>query len=213
MSAIRGPDSVAVGHVFTVTATCTNLGAGTSAGGLVRFQHDEGMEAVSPDSLALPSLAPGDSTTVSWIVRPTTVLAFDTTGVGETAITILSSCENGLGEQRQVPLTVHQLTSDDAVPTPPARPLTLQMGIAPNPSSHGTEIWCTLPKSAWVKVEIFDVAGRRISTLFQGISPAGRMALRWNGQLSNGARASGGIYFAQVRVDQKALTRRLVWLQ
>jgi hypothetical protein len=52
-----------------------------------------------------------------------------------------------------------------------------------------------------VRAEVFDIAGRSVSTVFAGSLPAGRHVLGWDGRTASGPVAGAGIYFMRVTVD------------
>ncbi len=49
-----------------------------------------------------------------------------------------------------------------------------------------------------IRADVFDITGRKVSTVFEGGLPAGRHLLEWDGQTSSGKSASAGIYFMRV---------------
>lgn len=75
----------------------------------------------------------------------------------------------------------------------------------PNPFHEATAIPYHLPVGGLVRVEVFDPAGRRVATLFDGTRPAGRHVARWDGRGADGTRAASGVYFC--RVDTEGETR------
>lgn len=85
------------------------------------------------------------------------------------------------------------------VPSPSASRLSLM--AAPNPSRHYTDLQFDLPVAARGTAQIYDVAGRRIRTLFVGDLPAGPTVLRWDGREDSGVAAPGGIYFVRLRTE------------
>lgn len=65
----------------------------------------------------------------------------------------------------------------------------------PNPFSSATRFEISLPSAAALDVGVYDLQGRRLSTLFDGMAPAGRHALQWDGRDANGTSLRGGVYF------------------
>ncbi len=68
------------------------------------------------------------------------------------------------------------------------------------------------PSGAEVTVQIFDVAGRRVRTVFAGRWTQGERDLAWNLRDDAGRRVPGGLYFARLAGADQAFTRRLVVL-
>jgi hypothetical protein len=82
----------------------------------------------------------------------------------------------------------------------------------PNPSSGAIHFSYSLAAPAPVTLEILDLAGRRVATLAQGIAPAGRHALAWDGRGPGGHPVAAGVYFASLEAPGQRWTRRLVRL-
>jgi choice-of-anchor B domain-containing protein len=101
--------------------------------------------------------------------------------------------------------------SDAVAVTLPALPRRLAFAIvAPNPARGSVALSLDLPASGWVQVELLDVAGRRVVTLYRGTAPAGRMPLTWEGRDELGRQAPAGLYFARATTGQGSAVTRLV---
>jgi hypothetical protein len=81
---------------------------------------------------------------------------------------------------------------------------------APNPFGESTSVRWQLSGAARVRVEVFDVRGRRVATLLDETRPAGAEELRWTGRDHRGTPVAGGVYFVRVQAMGEALTRRVV---
>jgi hypothetical protein len=64
----------------------------------------------------------------------------------------------------------------------------------PNPFNPVTSIRYSLPATADVRIEVFDVLGRRVQTLFQGEQQAG-----WHAVQFDGRQLASGIYFYRLQ--------------
>jgi len=71
----------------------------------------------------------------------------------------------------------------------------------PNPFNPATTIRYDLPFESIVKLEVFDVMGRLVTTLVDGKQSAGFRAIRWNGSNNHGAELASGIYFYRLTAD------------
>lgn len=71
----------------------------------------------------------------------------------------------------------------------------------PNPFNPATRISFDLPAPADVTLEVFDVNGKRIRTLFDGHRDRGVHSETWDGTDSRGNRVSSGVYFYRLTVD------------
>ena len=72
----------------------------------------------------------------------------------------------------------------------------------PNPFNPNTAITFILPEKSNIRVNIFDVTGRQVRQLMEGLMDKGKHALYWNGINSNGVRVSSGVYFYSLQVDK-----------
>ncbi len=81
--------------------------------------------------------------------------------------------------------------------------------ISPIPAGGPIHIEFALPRAAEVAVSLFDVQGRSVATLTQGVRPAGRHTLEWSARLS-GRSAPAGIYLVRYRFPGGQVDRRLV---
>ena len=62
-----------------------------------------------------------------------------------------------------------------------------------------------------VRLEVLDLAGRRVATLVRGARPAGRQSVRWDRRGDDGTRAASGVYFVRlVGATESFKTRLLV---
>ena len=70
--------------------------------------------------------------------------------------------------------------------------------VGPNPFSDGTTIRFGLGTASDARVDVLDVAGRRVRTLASGPFSAGTHTLRWDGIDDAGHSVAAGVYFARV---------------
>ncbi len=94
----------------------------------------------------------------------------------------------------------------------PTRPLALRQN-RPNPFNPATTIRFYLPDATDVSLDIFDVGGRHIATIFRGYSDKGIHDLVWEGYDRDGNEAASGIYFYRLRAGKKILTKKMVLLR
>lgn len=83
----------------------------------------------------------------------------------------------------------------------------------PNPFNPSTFIGVTIPASSSperVKLEVFDVQGRRVATLIDDRLGAGNYVVQWDGRTSAGAQAASGTYFYRLKAGSATLTRKAV---
>ncbi|MGA9117174.1 MAG: hypothetical protein WB626_10395 [Bacteroidota bacterium] len=67
----------------------------------------------------------------------------------------------------------------------------------PNPFNPATQISYRVPERSRVRIEVFDVVGRRVALLLDAERPAGSHSLEWNPRLSGGA--ASGVYLLRMQ--------------
>lgn len=55
----------------------------------------------------------------------------------------------------------------------------------------------TLPVDGAVRLDVFDGRGRLVRTLYDGVLPAGRRTMAWDGRDARGAETPAGLYFVR----------------
>ncbi|MFH0919630.1 MAG: FlgD immunoglobulin-like domain containing protein [Fibrobacterota bacterium] len=73
--------------------------------------------------------------------------------------------------------------------------------VWPNPFNPGTTITLSVPTRQTVTLEIFNIAGKRILTLFQGVLPAGHHNVIWNGKDQWQKPVAAGLYILKARAE------------
>jgi hypothetical protein len=83
----------------------------------------------------------------------------------------------------------------------------------PNPFSAHTVIRYALPTQANVKLNIYDVTGRKVKTLVNGTVGAGYHNVNWDARDDWGRRVSSGTYFVKFDAEDHTDTRKLTLLK
>ena len=83
----------------------------------------------------------------------------------------------------------------------------------PNPFNPSTTIPFSLAREGHVTLRIYDVTGRVVATLVDGVQPTGTHEERWDGHADSGATVSSGVYFARLDGDGIRRTRKMVLLK
>jgi choice-of-anchor B domain-containing protein len=82
---------------------------------------------------------------------------------------------------------------------------------APNPFRGSTRISFDLPAAGRTRLEVFNVAGRRVAVLLDGERvAAGSHAVTWRGEDERGRLVAPGVYFARLTAADGERTRKLV---
>lgn len=81
---------------------------------------------------------------------------------------------------------------------------------APNPVRGSARCELSLPQAANVRIEAFDLTGRRVRTLVNERRPAGRGDVTWNLRDDRGLPVRAGIYLIRAVLPGKVITHRAV---
>ncbi len=103
------------------------------------------------------------------------------------------------------------LFQTEAVETP-AMPLALEQNV-PNPFNPVTEIRYYLPEAVDVRLEIYDISGRLVGRLADGLQPKGWQTVRWEGTDAGGRPVASGVYFYRLRAGKKVVSKKMVLLR
>jgi hypothetical protein len=78
----------------------------------------------------------------------------------------------------------------------------------PNPFNPSTNIEYTINKKGYIKLTIFDISGKEITVLFEGIKNEGRYNLKWDA-----SRFSSGIYFLKLASESTQLVKKMMLIK
>jgi glucose/arabinose dehydrogenase len=87
------------------------------------------------------------------------------------------------------------------------------MRAMPNPFQGRTEIAFALPAAENVRLDIYDISGRRVRRLFDGVAGAGAHHHAWDGRDGAGAALPAGVYLARLERPEGGETLRLMRLK
>ena len=80
----------------------------------------------------------------------------------------------------------------------------------PNPSTDGGTLRFRLPQSQRVELSLFDLAGRRVARIADGVMDAGDHAVRWGRTDDRGHKVAAGIYRARLKTGSQEQTLSVV---
>lgn len=90
------------------------------------------------------------------------------------------------------------------------RPASLEFaGGVPNPMPGFGRFHFALPEARNVKLELFDLTGRRVATVADAAYGAGIFDVAWNGSDSEGRHVGPGLYWARFSAGSQVITRRV----
>ncbi len=85
---------------------------------------------------------------------------------------------------------------------------------SPNPFNPVTSIDYDIPAGGGVvDICVFDVAGRRVATLYSGHHDPGTHSVTWNGRDSRGRSVASGIYFVRLDAPEFSASRKMILLK
>jgi len=89
----------------------------------------------------------------------------------------------------------------------PDAPATLQPNH-PNPFTESTTITYTLDRAASVELAVYDLQGRRVRTLAEGMQPPGTHTQQWDGRDAQGTHLADGLYVYRLLLGAAVVASR-----
>jgi len=83
----------------------------------------------------------------------------------------------------------------------------------PNPFNPITTIQYVLPKRSDVQITIYDLLGRKVTTLASETQDAGYNSVIWDATNDQGQQVSTGVYLYKIKADGFIETRKMVLLR
>ncbi len=80
--------------------------------------------------------------------------------------------------------------------------------VRPNPFTPGGHLVYELSRAGHVRLTVFDMQGRQVMVLVDGMQAAGRHAVPWNGRSALGGHLALGAYFALIDANGQTRTQR-----
>jgi len=113
---------------------------------------------------------------------------------------------NTMAEELQVQIRPNKITK--SIP----QVFTLAQNY-PNPFNPNTTIQYTLPQHAWVKINIYNILGRKVKNLVDEYQPAGYKKIIWDGKNDKGEEVASGIYFYRIQAKDFTQVKKMVLLK
>ncbi|MCK4571309.1 T9SS type A sorting domain-containing protein [candidate division WOR-3 bacterium] len=83
----------------------------------------------------------------------------------------------------------------------------------PNPFTNTTTIQYAISKTTHVKLSVFDVSGRLIKVLAEGVHNPSYYNVNWNGKDNSGRKVSQGVYFYRLEAKGYITSKKLIFLR
>ena len=84
------------------------------------------------------------------------------------------------------------------------------VGNYPNPFNPSTEIEFLAPTAGNVSIEVYNIAGQLVKTVFDGLVEPGIRIVSWDATDNNGNKVTSGVYFYKLIAGDKVDTRKMV---
>ncbi|KAA3660891.1 MAG: T9SS C-terminal target domain-containing protein [Calditrichaeota bacterium] len=82
--------------------------------------------------------------------------------------------------------------------------------VYPNPFKIETSIQFSLPKEMYVKLQVYDIKGRVIKDLVNGIETAGMKRVIWDGKDDLNRNLTSGIYFIKMVANNQVFVKKMI---
>jgi hypothetical protein len=99
-----------------------------------------------------------------------------------------------------------------AVRSPTTYPFALHQNV-PNPFNPSTKMSYELPTKTDVKLTIYDVDGRLVQRLVDGVQGPGLFSVTWGGRNQVGEPVASGVYFYQLQAGACVQTKKMVFVK
>ena len=109
-----------------------------------------------------------------------------------------------------VPVTIGNIHVLDDYATP------IEFGLTqnyPNPFNPSTTIDVSVALEGHILLNVYDINGRLVSTLADGIYDAGYHSFAWNSLDQMGNKVSAGIYFYSLHTKEMTITKKMILMK
>lgn len=83
----------------------------------------------------------------------------------------------------------------------------------PNPFNPSTMIEFSVPVECKVKVEVFNILGEKVKTVYNEFTQPGTYKVKYNGTNNSGSTIPSGIYFYRISTPEKSITRKMIFMK
>jgi hypothetical protein len=83
----------------------------------------------------------------------------------------------------------------------------------PNPFNPNTNFIIEVLNTSSVKIDIYNLIGKKVRSINKGVLDPGRHKLVWNAANDNGKTVESGIYLYELFIDNKVKTGKLLYIK
>jgi len=87
---------------------------------------------------------------------------------------------------------------------------TVLLGVGPSPAGGDVMVRYSVPEPRSVRLSVYDVAGRLVHVLSDGLQEKGDHSVTWSGRDAQGHRVSSNVYFVRLTDGRMMETRKVV---
>jgi hypothetical protein len=107
-----------------------------------------------------------------------------------------------------------KITGIEEPTTPASQPASFELlNCYPNPFNPVTHIRFTLPAAMKIDLEIFNILGEKVKTLYSGKLTAGIHEIPWNGRDHTNQPVGSGLYFVRLRSVNEQIVRKIILIR
>jgi hypothetical protein len=162
--------------------------------------------AVYGDTAA--GFTPGVSSFLEFVAAPDTFIAIDPAVSRCYRVSAVNAIGYGSGYSQEVCAGQATAVGDASLPL-----ATRLLPNVPNPFNPATVIRFELATAQRVRLTVYDVAGREVAALLDGVRGPGLHVVPWSGTDSRGVRLASGVYFYRLSAASFSQTRKMVLLK
>lgn len=83
----------------------------------------------------------------------------------------------------------------------------------PNPFNSSTKIELYSITEKFIELNIYNAIGEKVKTLYSGLMNRGLNIFYWDGRNGKGTLLSSGVYFCNLKIDDKTFTKKMILLR
>ena len=83
----------------------------------------------------------------------------------------------------------------------------------PNPFNSTTKISIMVNEPSDVELDIFNILGQKVKSVYSGRLDPGRVDLEWNGTNSSNSEVASGVYYYRLKTNESVQTKKMLYLK